>query len=197
MSLNLVVSADDDLLEIRGPDGGMEYWHVDPGEEGEPSRAFYLEADPETPPGHRFELFLTITDGQANVWTDRFSLTEGAADISLALHDWQVSEVGGNGDGYVSAGEVGDLDITVQNTGIATAREVVATLETEDAHVRLDNAQTRIGSVGVNGTAPVESPFRFTVLASHPDRPVDFSITLSAGSYERQVNIAMPLGVEQ
>jgi hypothetical protein len=189
-----VLSAADDRLTVTSGADGLSYWDLEPGEEGQANTTFGVEVDPETPSGHAFELFLTITDRQANVWTDTFTITEGAEDLELTLDDWQVEEVGGDGDGVVSVGEVGRLAITIRNAGAITAREVKATLASEDRHLRIDTDQVRVGNVGVNGTAPGESPFRFTVLASHPAEPMAMDVTLSSGRYSRTTRILVPLG---
>ena len=183
LGVDAVLSSNDALLAISGGSAERSFGDLDPGEEGTAYQSFRLALAPETPRGHAFELFLTITDDQANSWAARFPLTEGASTLDLAIESARAAEVGGDGDGLLEAGEVGSLELVVRNRGTQAGREVRAELTTEDGNVRLDRAAVRIGNVGPGGTAPAEEAFRFTVLASHPGGPVPFSLTLTAGNY--------------
>ena len=192
LGVDAVLSTNDPLLEIGDGSQERSVGDIDVGEERSAYQAYRLAVSPDTAPGHTFDLFLTITDDQANSWTDRFTLTEGASTIDLAIESTNVSEVGGDGNGRLAPGEVGRLEVVVRNRGTEAGREVQAELSTEDRNVRLDDARVRVGNVGPGGTAPAEGAFQFTVLASHPGGTVPFTLTLTAGNYRAE----RPLEVE-
>ncbi len=194
LDVEAVLSANDALLSLQGDTPQGDYSDIDPGEEAGGWRGFRMDLAPETPAGHAFELFLTITDAQANSWTDSFTLTEGASTLDLVLEEADVTEVSGDGDGRLAPGEVGRIAITVRNRGGETAREVRAELSTDDQHVRIDAGRVRVGAVGPGGTAPGEGTFQFTVLASHPGGSIPFSVTLTAGNYVVSRSLEVSVG---
>lgn len=171
----------------------VSYPDIDPSEEKAPYGSFQLALDPATPAGHSAELFLTITDDQANVWTVTVTLTEGGADTSLSLDSFALSEVGGNGDGIVNPSEIAQLAIVVANGGTAGATEVRGTLTTGDPNVRIEAGTVRVGNVGAGSTAPADGPFRFTILASHPGGMARFDLELAAGNARAVTTIDVPI----
>ena len=84
---------------------------------------------------------------------------------ALKLVDVSPAEVNGNGNGLPDAGEDWQFDITLGNSGGATATGVVATLTSNTPGVAVTSGALAYADIPVNGSVanPAATPFRFSL----------------------------------
>ena len=70
------------------------------------------------------------------------------------------TEVAGNGDAVVEAGEGWKFDITLDNAGAAAATAIVATLMSDTPRVVVTSAPVTYPNIGSGGSAPNPRPRR-------------------------------------
>ena len=88
----------------------------------------------------------------------------------------------GNNDGLVDFDETIDMDLDVENVGIADANNVTATLTTIDPYITIINATALVGNVVSGGSISVANAFQYTVANNIPDQHiVQFVVVLSDG----------------
>lgn len=88
----------------------------------------------------------------------------------------------GNNDGLADFAETIDMDLDVQNVGIADANNVTATLTTVDPYITINNASAAVGNVLSGGSIAVANAFQYTVANNVPDQHiVPFVVVLSDG----------------
>ncbi|MFH1865626.1 MAG: M14 family zinc carboxypeptidase, partial [Candidatus Eisenbacteria bacterium] len=128
-------------------------------------------------------LSLCIEVGGSDFWPDESELAglraenlwplqyvTRVAGSYLALRD-TYTLAGGNGDQNPDPGETLDLEVTIDNQGVAVgATNVSITLSSDDPYVQLNDASSTLGSIAardfVNNSA---DPFSFTIDPSTPD----------------------------
>ncbi len=106
-----------------------------------------------------------------------------------------ISDPGGNGNGYLDAGETVDLEITVRNYG-EPASGVTAVLSSIDSYITILQASASHGDMATGATA-VNSAEPFVVVAS-ADTPLghlaQFTITATYADGDATSNFAIPVG---
>lgn len=94
--------------------------------------------DPINVPGEA-DIVVTRQNGQPFFGTVTVASPEGPY---LALEDWSVNDISGNGNGLADYGELLFLDMTLENLGSDPATNVSATLSTSDPYLSIfDNSQ--------------------------------------------------------
>ncbi len=90
---------------------------------------------------------------------------------------------GGNGNSMMDFGEDIMLDITLENVGVETSENSMATLTCEDEYITLINAVADFGSIDANATAQLIDAFEIEVADNVPDnRNVAFTLTVTNGT---------------
>jgi hypothetical protein len=89
----------------------------------------------------------------------------------------------GNNDGEIDFNETIDVDVSIQNVGIADAIAVSATLTTSDPYVTITNATSLFGDVFSSSSASVANAFQFVVANNVPDQHViSFVVVITDGN---------------
>ena len=84
----------------------------------------------------------------------------------------------GNNNGLIDFSEPIDVDLTVQNVGMADAINVTADLATADPYITINAATANMGTVAMGSTASLSKAFNFTVANNVPDQHlVQFMVT--------------------
>jgi len=97
---------------------------------------------------------------------------------SSAIHD-----LTGNNDGMVDFNETIDIDLGIQNVGIADAVSVTALLSTTDPYISINTASKAFGNVLSSTSAFEPNAFQYTVSNDIPDqRMVQFIVDITDGS---------------
>ncbi|MDD3961662.1 MAG: M14 family zinc carboxypeptidase [Bacteroidales bacterium] len=145
--------------------------------------------------------FLKITDdgdGQATAPDAGFDF-DAAQDISanseiyLLLASFTLSDEGGNNNGLPEPGEEITVSLSVLNNGIAEASAVEGDLICFHPEVTLTDPQVTFGDLGPGVSA--ENTFTLTLDASIPfGSPVALALTLTSGTYSRQVFFSFTAG---
>ncbi len=78
----------------------------------------------------------------------------------------------GNNNGLVDFNEQIDVDLTVQNVGLADAQNVTATLSTADPYITITSAVASLGNVATGASFSLSNAFQFTVASNVPDQHV-------------------------
>lgn len=95
-----------------------------------------------------------------------------------AIHD-----PSGNNDGAIDFNETIDVDLSIQNVGIADALGVSATLTTTDPYVTITNATSLFGNVLSTSSVSITNAFQFVVANNVPDQHViSFVVVITDGN---------------
>ncbi|MBN3035069.1 MAG: hypothetical protein JW861_05740 [Bacteroidales bacterium] len=101
--------------------------------------------------------------------------------VSYVSHN--IHDAGGNNNGQADYGEPITVDVTLENTGSATANGVVATLSTTDTYVTITDNTQSYGNIPAGGSATQNNAFAFTVDSYIPDlHVVTFDLTINDNS---------------
>jgi hypothetical protein len=154
-------------------------------------------------------LSLCIEVGGSDFWPDESELAglraenlwplqyvTRVAGSYLALRD-TYTLAGGNGDQNPDPGETLDLEVTIDNQGVAVgATNVSITLSSDDPYVQLNDASSALGTIAardfVNNSA---DPFSFTIDPSTPDgHGLVLRVEISADDFQGEEEIVWMVG---
>lgn len=105
--------------------------------------------------------------------------------------------VGGDGDGEPDAGETLDLEVTIDNQGIAVgAANAGVTLLTNDPYVQIHDAHCDLGAIGpLDHADNTADPFSFTLDATTPDgHGVVFTLVIEADDFYAEEELVWMVG---
>lgn len=89
----------------------------------------------------------------------------------------------GNNDGEIDFNETIDVDVSIQNVGIADAIGVSATLTTTDPYVTITNASGFFGDIVSSSSASLTNAFQFVVANNVPDQHIiSFVVWITDGN---------------
>ena len=114
----------------------------------------------------------------------------------LALRDTYTLS-GGNGDQNPDPGETLDLEVTIDNQGVAVgASNVAITLSSDDPYVQLNDASSTLGTIGARDYENNSTdPFSFTVDPSTPDgHGLVLRVNITADDFETEEEIVWMVG---
>jgi hypothetical protein len=144
------------------------------------------------PPTEPMTLTLTVTA------YNRVTVQEGVTVLPpsgpyLVFHDCSIGDVSsGDGDGVLDHGETVDLDVVLENVGIATAVRVTAALTSVDPYVQITVGTAAFEDIAPGGTASSLTPYVVEVAGDVPDGyviPFALHITGSGGPWEASFNL--------
>jgi hypothetical protein len=150
------------------------------GATGASAGNYCLSFAPETPDEHVVSFNLEVVCAEGN-WTRTFTCAVGRpnpAYASLVIDDTQT----GNGTGWISAGEVVDVILTLNNTGHANADNVAVTLSPSE-YIEVVGGPGTCGNIPAGGQGVI-TPIRIHVLEGCPTPAiltVDASIAADFG----------------
>ncbi|MFH1688802.1 MAG: M14 family zinc carboxypeptidase [Candidatus Eisenbacteria bacterium] len=129
-----------------------------------------------------------------NLWPQQYATRISGS--YLALRD-TYTLAGGNGDQIPDPGETLDLEVTIDNQGIAVgATNVSITLSSDDPYVQLNDASSTLGAIGARNFVNNSSdPFSFTLDPSTPDgHGLVLRVEISADDFEGEEEIVWMVG---
>ncbi len=111
----------------------------------------------------------TLTAGTYGRGVWQVSLEPVAPKLILETVDRPLTEVAGDGDGFVDPGETFEVTARLRNVGGETARGIRASLSTATAGVTIvPPAERSFGNADAGEVVPPDSPMRFTVSPNTP-----------------------------
>ena len=123
----------------------------------------------------------------------------GAAPAAvLSLGTVTPAQVAGNGDAFIDPGEDWKFDITLNNTGAATAYGIVATLVSTTPGVVVTSGPVSYPNIGAAGSAanPGATPFRFSVTSAACGTQASFTLTVNyGGGSGTPMTATIPIGI--
>ena len=132
------------------------------------------------PDQHVSEIAITITADGNNVWSYNNSITINAP--SFAWGQMEVTEVSGNGNNRIDAGETVVIAIPLTNNGHAAASDVIGTVLINGVQHIIDPVATTFPSLPANET--MSFMFNVTFSSQIPvGTPVSIMVMLASGQY--------------
>ncbi len=129
-----------------------------------------------------------------NLWPMQY--VTRVAGSYLALRD-TYTLAGGNGDQNPDPGETLDLQVTIDNQGVAAgATNVSITLSSDDPYVQLNDASSALGTIGARDFANNSGdPFSFTLDPSTPDgHGLVLKVEITADDFQGEEEIVWMVG---
>ncbi len=118
-----------------------------------------------------------------------------AANVTLGTVT--VSEVGGNGNGFIEPGERGTLSVPLLNTGVISASNVTATISSATTGVSVTPSSSRAypDLAATNGSAAGATPFEFVYQQTAPYAAnINFVLTVNYNGITRSYPFIVPTG---
>jgi hypothetical protein len=135
-----------------------------------------------------------ISDSNGNSWTNRISLI-GATPV-LAVADHQISDagIGGDGDGVAEPGELIQVDMLVENSGLAGADYVEAALDCSDPYIQVAGTDVVYWSIPPSGHGQVPAKILIDPACPAPSFPqIDVTYRTRSG-FEFTDSITLAVG---
>jgi hypothetical protein len=108
----------------------------------------------------------------------------------------EVVDSTGNNNGVADPGEAVDLNVTIRNSGSATATGINSTLFTSDPLITITSANSAYPDLAVLATGENLTPFHFQVANNYPigDTAMLKLRFTAAGGYDDTLTITLPIG---
>jgi len=159
-AVTATLATSDTLATVQ--DGSADFGTIEAGSATTFERAFRFAVSPDCPNGHDIRFSLELADGgRGLVWTEPLVcrvLRPRLGQIYLGI-----SEVVGDEDGVVEAGEVIFLGTTVLNDGNGDAKTVTGRLRYPPGQVSISDSTESWGNIPAGTAQPGSGGFRFTV----------------------------------
>jgi len=189
-----ILSTSDRYVDITDED--VSWGDISAGTTDEASD-FNFEIDRNCPAGREIDFTLEITADEGE-WTEEFSIiVDGYPDLSYHSHriddDDDSGDSDGNDDGEVDPGEIIEMSVTLQNTGIGDASGVKADLSTSDPFISITDNYEIWGRIS-SGTREEEIDFDFEVADDClVGRQVTFSLAIRSdeGSWDDSFQVSI------
>jgi len=162
-NVSLVISTEDTLLSLTDD---SSYVSSIPSEGNAAFGGFVIQSHQLTPDGHTALISMVLSDNQGHTWYDSFDL-EIAAPYPVCSA-YQITEIEGNGNGWVDPGETIALNLLTYNSGSETIRNLVADAMLLSGEVTLIVHHVDFGSIDPGSEAFSQVPFSLIVESSHP-----------------------------
>ena len=142
---------------------------------------------------HSVPMSIEVTDNNSGVWTSNTNMIINAPNLKIEnIHFNDVS--GGNGNGFLDAGEVVIITYDAINTGHAMSSPAMGTISSASQYITIVSNPVAIGQMDISSTFQVESII--SVDASTPlYETVEFIISLNANLYNDEVAIEKQVGM--
>ncbi|TKJ42429.1 hypothetical protein CEE37_01740 [candidate division LCP-89 bacterium B3_LCP] len=139
-----------------------------------------LAFDP--PPTQPGTLTLTVTTSNSVPYiTDVYIIVPSGAYVIYNDHVVQ-DDLTGNNNGQLDYAETVELQMTVENVGVAEATNVTGTISTDDVLVTVNQSTANFGNIPEGGTSTIDRAFEFAVAPEVTDgHPIAFMLTADDG----------------
>ncbi|MCP4545155.1 MAG: T9SS type A sorting domain-containing protein [bacterium] len=173
--ITLTLTSVDPYIDITSNAGACD--DVGAGNIGTATPPFELTVSGTTPNGHLAEFTLLISSATAD-WDCTFSLPVQAPELSVC--DSAVNDTtGGNSSGTADAGETFQLQLTLANTGLADAANLVGVVTTSDPNTTILGGSAPCAIVPADGEGAI-GYFEIEILSSCPEPTmIEFDLVLT------------------
>lgn len=116
--------------------------------------------------------------------------------VTVVYEGDQAVELSGDGDGAVEPGETATVSVSLRNTGLTTATNVIGTLQTSQAGVTIVDDEAAIPDMPYDETVTTAAP-HFTVQIDgsvEPGTQIDFTLLVSCDQGDYSVPLAILAG---
>ncbi|MCF8365735.1 MAG: T9SS type A sorting domain-containing protein [Bacteroidales bacterium] len=138
-----------------------------------------IEIEPQLPPN---TMLVTITKQNYYRYESLVEVIPPSGPY-VVFNQFEIDDSQGNGNGMMDYGENIMLDMTIENVGVETASNIVATLNCEDEFVTILNASANFGDINANSTATVTGAFEIEAADNIPDgHNVTFTLSATNGT---------------
>jgi len=177
----------------QGPDGP---W-VNLGD-GEGTTGFDLGSA--NTPEARYLKVVDDGDGSANIPDAGFDLDaiEGVDEIEgvyITILGVEISDNGGNGNGYIDPGETVTMDIIIRNNGSEIANNIIGSIGSESMFVTIDDGMAEFGSLAFGESS--DGSYTLTTSELTPNSHVftiDLELQANSGSYNKTYEFVFSVG---
>jgi hypothetical protein len=175
-NVTVTLASDDPYISIIG--AVSAFGNIAPGEVVSVMDAFEVQVAGDVPNGHTIAFTLEAASGGES-WQSGFNLTAYAGELEFVNH--LITDTNGNNNGMLDPGETAGLTITLKNSGDAEAAGVIATLNSTDPFITINQSQQDYGTM----MPGAETARTFSVTAS-PSTPIGHTATFSLNAIDDQ-----------
>jgi len=141
--------------------------------------AVSIEIEPQLPPN---SMLVTITKQNYYRYESVVEVIPPSGPY-VVYNQFEIDDSQGNGNGMMDYGENILLDMTLENVGVETASNIVATIACADEFITLVNPTANFGDIEANSTAVLNGAFEIEVAENIPDaHNVSFTLSTTNGT---------------
>ena len=191
-NVSVTIATDDEYVTLN--DATEDYGDVDVNETVMHEAAFSFSIADSIADNHSIPFSFTATNG-TETWESSFTLKAYAP--VLELQDMQITEVDGNGNGRIDAGEEANIAITMANSGRCATYEGLAQLFSTSDFITINNAEYSFESIDSLGTLTAE--FNITTSDDTPIGtviPIHCQVQSASYTVSQDYNFSVGLIVE-
>lgn len=190
-NITVQLSTDDSYINIT--DNSADFGTIAATTTSTQADAFSFTIAPNIPDGHSAHFTFTATDGTTQ-WTSAMNLEISAPDLTIASYTIDDNE-GGNGNGYLDAGEEAKIIINCLNNGHSVASATTAQLASTCDKITIAASSINLDNITAGQT--VSATFNIIVASDASDGTlVPFTSTLQSGSYTAQKAFTTTIGIQ-
>lgn len=192
-NITVEISSDDPLVTIL--DNSQTFGTIESQGTATGNAGFVFQVSDEAESGHAIQLNLNISDDEANNWSDRIKVQVQMPD--LIIFQQIASEVQGNGDDKIDAGETFNLTIDLENPGLREAQGISSVLHCASPYVTILDSMAAFENISVEarGTnADDVLTIRIAEDAGTAIIPFTLAVTEGGGYYQTSLNFNLAVG---
>lgn len=159
---------------------------------------YIFQVSPDAPVGHKIDFKLEIRDSQGRSWQDRVELRVMMPDLFFQKQN--VSQVSGNGDQKIDPGEIFNLIIDLENSGLRDAVGITATLRCDYPSITILDSTASFSDIPRSGSGN-NSNDRFTIAINADATPeiIPFWLKVSEGKgfYQKVLSFNLAIGQDK
>ncbi len=189
-NVNVSIITEDEYATVI--DGSADAGTIQPGQTSEVNGAFSVSVTGDVPNGHVI-IFNMQASSPDTTWNSAFIIKAFAPVLEYV--DFSVSDVNGNNNGRLDAGETADVTVSVKNKGGADAYGIYGMLSSEDPFIQIVSDSVMFGDIPQNTT--LSQTFSVSSLViTPPGHQADFTLQFTGdlgisteGSFTIQVGL--------
>ena len=183
-----VLASESEYITITN--GTAQYESIDPDATQTLENAFSFTMADDVPDNTSNHFTLTVTNGD-DVYVSNFSLRSYAPAFSLG--DMTITEIDGNGNNRLDAGETAALNFPIENKGHADAAFTLANLQILSPYIVIEENSASFESMDAGETQTAS--FNVTISENTPaGYTCPFVLSVTSGSYQTQKDYTAEVG---
>lgn len=159
---------------------------------------FVVQVSPNVSSGHKIVFGLEITDSQGTTWYDRFEVRVIMPD--LVFDQQNTKEVTGNGDQKIDPGEIFDLFIELNNSGLRNATGITGTLSCDHPSIGILDSLANFSDIPQSGSGNnLQDQFTIAINANAISEIIPFCLEVNegAGFYQKILSFNLAIGQDK